>query len=122
MRMILAGATVSVLGMASSAVAQVEVPNEAQSEAIRHFVGASLTGERCSGWEMDIDTARQLFRDAGLDVSDLQDGGRFSYAVALQNFDMQVQLDDLTPNQVCAVGLVLYGPNGQNVPDLLTSR
>lgn len=117
MRMIIA----AIVGMFATTATAAE-PTEAQDNALKHAMGAMNAAEHCDSYTDNRTMIASMLVVHGIRIEDIQPGGRFFFTAARHHSASRRTLAELPREEACAIGVYLYGPNGQNVPDLLTKR
>lgn len=103
-------------------VAPVSAQGRQESHALRSTAWAHVIAERCDRLEANWSRLGVVMALAGLQPGDIEPDGRRGKEYGSHLREALNKTKDQSKEVVCATGMVLYGPNGRNIPDGLTPK
>ena len=99
-----------------------EALDRAQSRAVADLAWATVAENRCSFMKMDDDTMLDLATEHGLGPDTMRPGSDLSNQLEKRFGMLEIVLGEDDEATFCLIALLLYGPEGAAVPNLLTDN
>tara|TARA_R110002020_G_scaffold185003_1_gene382454 strand:- start:2584 stop:2922 length:339 start_codon:yes stop_codon:yes gene_type:complete len=106
----------------ATAITAAGAQTDQQRNAINHLVDATLVGDRCPRMSLNQTMAGMIAVTYGFSAEDLGPTGRYSETMLARVTENKPLVDGMDEDAVCVMGVVLFGPDGTNVPGLLTQN
>lgn len=115
MRQAILAAAVALLPAAAGA----QAVTAEQRSVIRHVSNAATIAALCPDWQVNAVLANLALISVGIPPDAIDQGGAFTVAALAELERADDDMSGMARGTVCAIGRTLFGPDGENVPDLL---
>lgn len=118
--MVWRGSLLAALGLllGTTAVADAKALSEEQRNALNHMAQVQVAADLCRRVEVNKVAILLLVKMYDLDFADPEVSEYLLLRYRAQMEPMRGKDEDM----ICRAGLFLYGPNGENVKDMLTTK
>ncbi|PWE52133.1 hypothetical protein DEM27_32555 [Metarhizobium album] len=111
----------SVLGflLISVSASQAAAQTPDQKTALEIMAGAAVVTQYCDYLELNNISYGIIMELNGIEADDLQTTGRFAGFLYEKMVPLMAEMNAATPEQVCAMGVLAYGPEGKLFANML---
>jgi hypothetical protein len=109
------------IGGGLSASARTFTENE-KTNFLEAYVAAMLFEKTCKSWRLDLAKASVARSALGFGPDDFAPGGRYNVQFMDDIERLKAKVSGLNEDMICDMAEMMFGPNGQIIPDWMKKR
>lgn len=108
--------------LAGTITAWADTPTEKQANVMKHTANAYALADRCPSMQVDTAMAAGMMLFHDMPANSYNPGGPFEDAMYRSLIRAYGEMGNMTEDVACAAAMLMFGPNGGNVPNLMRRR